>query len=240
MMRPSPPADRTPMEPLSDAKIIDSWHGNALPWTRAVREGRIESRRLVTDRAILDAVLARAPRSVLDLGCGEGWLAHALAGAGIEVTGIDAVPALIEQARAGGPGDFRTMSYEDFATGQLDARFDAVVCNFSLLGEDAAEQAVAAARSLLNPGGAVLVQTLHPLVACGDQPYRDGWRNGSWAGFGAEFSDPAPWYFRTVESWTKLFWRHALRLAELREPLHPATDKPASIVFIAEIVEQRS
>jgi 2-polyprenyl-3-methyl-5-hydroxy-6-metoxy-1,4-benzoquinol methylase len=229
-----------PMKPLSDAKIIDSWHGNALPWTRAVREGRIESRRLVTDRAILDAVLARAPRSVLDLGCGEGWLAHALAGAGIEAVGIDAVPALIEQARAAGPGDFRAMSYEDFAAGQLDIRFDAVACNFSLLGEASVEQAVAAARSLLNPGGAVLVQTLHPLVACGDRPYRDGWRAGSWAGFGAEFSDPAPWYFRTVESWIKLFSRHALRLTELREPLHPATDKPASILFIAEIVEPRS
>jgi hypothetical protein len=28
---------RISMDPLSDAKIIDSWHTNATPWTAAVR-----------------------------------------------------------------------------------------------------------------------------------------------------------------------------------------------------------
>ena len=66
------------MDPLSDEKIVESWHTNATPWTSAVREQRIESRRLVTDRAIVDAVFSRKPNSVLDLGCGEGWLVRAL------------------------------------------------------------------------------------------------------------------------------------------------------------------
>jgi len=56
------------MDPLSDEKIVDSWHTNATPWTSAVREQRIESRKLVTDRAIVDAVISRKPTSVLDLG----------------------------------------------------------------------------------------------------------------------------------------------------------------------------
>src|ERR1700689_2940465 len=67
---------------LSDAKIVESWRNNAHAWTSAVREQRIDSRALVTDRAIVDAVLARAPRSVLDIGCGEGWLARRLGGRG--------------------------------------------------------------------------------------------------------------------------------------------------------------
>jgi len=54
-----------------EAKIVDSWCKNALTWTVAVREGRIESRQ-ITDRAIVDAVLSRSPRSVLDIGCGVG------------------------------------------------------------------------------------------------------------------------------------------------------------------------
>jgi hypothetical protein len=49
-----------------------SWQANADAWTAAVREQRIESRRLVTDAAIL--ALALAPLRILDLGCGEGWL----------------------------------------------------------------------------------------------------------------------------------------------------------------------
>ena len=44
------------VDPLSDAKIIDSWHKNAAPWTAAVRDNQIESRRLVTNQAIVDAI----------------------------------------------------------------------------------------------------------------------------------------------------------------------------------------
>ena len=48
-----------------------SWQANADAWTAAVREQRIESRRLVTDVAILQAILALSPKRILDLGCGE-------------------------------------------------------------------------------------------------------------------------------------------------------------------------
>lgn len=74
------------IDPLSDAKIVDSWH-NAAPWTAAVREGRIESRSLITNRAIIETVLRRSPATVLDIGCGEGWLVRELAGHGIRAGG---------------------------------------------------------------------------------------------------------------------------------------------------------
>lgn len=223
--------------PFSDARILDSWARNAVPWTTAVRERQIESRHLVTDQAIVNAVLDRSPRSVLDLGCGEGWLARALTASGIEVIGIDAIPALIEQAQQAGAGDFRVMSYEDVAAGRLKLSVDAVVCNFALLGDESVAGLFGVVRSLLKPHGAFLVQTLHSLTACGDHPYQDGWRQGSWAGFSADFSDAAPWYFRTLESWIRLFAKHGLRLLELREPLHPQTQKPASVIFMAQAAD---
>ncbi|OOG48769.1 SAM-dependent methyltransferase [Rhodanobacter sp. C01] len=225
------------MDPLSDAKIVDSWGRNAAPWAAAVRRRQIESRRLVTDRAIVEATLSRSPRSVLDLGCGEGWLVRELTAAGIEAIGIDAIPALVEQARQAGGGDFRVMTYEDVAAGKFDTSVDAVVCNFALLGNESVAGLFGAVRSLLNPRGNLLIQTLHPLAACGDAPYQDGWRAGSWTGFNTDFSDPAPWYFRTLESWVGLFAGHGLRLLELREPLHPQTQKPASVIFIAQVTD---
>src|SRR5690349_24530092 len=104
------------MDPLSDEKVVQSWQTNAVPWTSAVREERIESRRLVTDRAIVDAVLSRQPQSVLDLGCGEGWLVRALSAQGVQrVIGVDVVPVLVEQARATGGGEFHVASYEAIA-----------------------------------------------------------------------------------------------------------------------------
>src|ERR1700674_1682806 len=80
-----PPSFHTSMtpDPLSDARIVDSWRKNASPWTTAVRENQIASRALVTNKAIIDAVLSRSPRTVLDIGCGEGWLVRSLSEHGI-------------------------------------------------------------------------------------------------------------------------------------------------------------
>jgi 2-polyprenyl-3-methyl-5-hydroxy-6-metoxy-1,4-benzoquinol methylase len=222
------------MDPLSDAKIIDSWHTNATPWTSAVREQRIESRKLVTDAAVVDAVMSRNPKSILDIGCGEGWLSRALGARGVEnVYGVDVVPALIDQANAAGGGEFKVASYEAIAGGALDLRVDVAVANFALIGKEAVDDLIRTSPRLLNPGGALIVQTLHPVIGTGDQPYEDGWRKGSWAGFSDDFSDPAPWYFRTVETWVALIASSGLRLVEMREPIHPTTRKPASVIFVA-------
>lgn len=221
-------------EPFSDAKIVESWGINAVPWTAAVREGQIESRKQITDQAITDSVVSRLPRSVLDIGCGEGWLVRELATRNMHVVGTDAVQKLIEEARRAGGGDFRVLSYEEIAAGKLKVSVDVVVCNFALLGKESVEGVFGAVPSLLNSHGAFVVQTLHPVMACGDLPYRDGWREGSWAGFSTDFSNPAPWYFRTLESWIKLFIDNGFQLCEVREPIHPKTRKPASIIFVGE------
>jgi len=221
------------IEPLSDGKIIEAWKRNAGPWTNAVRAGEIESRRSVTDRAILDAVLACKPQTVIDLGCGEGWLALAIQQNGIEVTAMDAVPALALAAKQAGVVDSRVMSYEEIAEGQLKLSADVVVCNFSLLGKESVDGLLRAIPTLLKPDGALIVQTLHPLVSCGDLPYVDGWRAGSWAGFSAEFSDAPPWYFRTLGTWLELIRTSGLTLHALHEPVDPRTGRPASVVFRA-------
>ncbi len=220
-----------------DRQIVDSWSANASPWIRAVRDRDIESRKLVTDQAIVDAVMNRNPGTVLDLGCGEGWLARKLHARGVEVTGVDVVPVLVDAARQAGAGDFYTMSYEDVAGGRLEVSVDIVVCNFSLIGAQVVDDLIHATPSLLKAGGTLIVQTLHPVAACGDQPYVNGWREGSWAGFSNEFTDPAPWYFRTIEGWTGLFEAAGFSRIEISEPVHPDTRLPASIIFCATVSE---
>ncbi|WP_426271658.1 class I SAM-dependent methyltransferase [Dyella kyungheensis] len=216
----------------SEALILDAWHANAQAWEAAVREGRIESRKLATDQAIVELVLSRVPRTVIDVGCGEGWLARALAAQGIEVLGVDAVPALVEAASAKGGGDFRVVSYEDMAAGALKQRADVVVCNFSLLGGASVDALLAAVPALLEPDGVLAIQTLHPLMA-GVEPYADGWRDGSWAGCGDGFGQPAPWYFRTLGSWVTAIQKAGLTVLAIKEPIHPHTERPASVIFLA-------
>lgn len=222
------------IKPLNEATIVESWYRNAAPWVKAVREGKIESRVLATNEAIIHAIREQHPNRIIDIGCGEGWLANRLASTGIEVLGIDVVPALIAQASAEGSARFQIMTYEMLARGVIRETFDVAVCNFSLLGESSVNDLLRTLPSMLNPGGKLIVQTIHPAFGCGDQPYVDGWRKGSWAGLDQNFSDPAPWYFRTLASWIALFNQNGLTLREIREPRHPKTGKPASILFISE------
>ena len=220
-------------DPIGDEKIVQSWLKNASPWTAAVRQNQIESRGLVTNRAVVDAVLSRSPRTVLDIGCGEGWLVRTLAESGVKAIGVDVVAALVEDAARAGGGEFRVVSYEEIAAGELDVSVDVVAANFSLIGKESVEGVLRRIPGLLTENGALVIQTLHPVVASGDLPYEDGWRRGSWAGFSDDFSDPAPWYFRTLDSWKSLLAETGFELLEVREPIHPGTGKPASVIFIA-------
>ena len=120
-----------------DRALAASWDRNAANWTRVVREGLIPSRRAGTDAAVLDAITERAPRRLLDIGCGEGWLIRAVtARTGCTAVGIDGAEALIAAARAADPvNDYRMLDYGDLGAAEIGADFDVVVFNYSLFAE---------------------------------------------------------------------------------------------------------
>ena len=219
------------MEKEPESAIIDSWRKNVAPWIRAVRQEEIESRNLVTNQAVLDAIVSRTPTNVLDIGCGEGWLVRALVDKGIDAMGIDAIPEFIESANQAGKGRFKTLSYEECSISPIGNTFDMLVCNFSLFGDASVNTVFESAKSLLNSDGSLLVQTLHPESIQQDAT-KDGWREGSWQGFSSDFQDPAPWYFRSTASWKQLFQRTGFALLDIIEPCNPRTGRPASIIFI--------
>ena len=221
------------MSMLTDESIVEAWSRNSDPWVAAVRGKEIASRALVTDAAIVAAVRSCAPGTGVDLGCGEGWLVRALPE--VRMVGVDAIAGLVAAAQASSGGDFRVMSYEEIAAGGLRLSADVAVCNFSLIGDAATAGLLRAAPTYLRPGGTLIVQTVHPLAACGDAPYVDGWREGSWAGFSSDFADAPPWYFRTLASWVALFADSGLHLTSLREPVHPDTGKPVSLIMMGQL-----
>jgi 2-polyprenyl-3-methyl-5-hydroxy-6-metoxy-1,4-benzoquinol methylase len=220
-------------DPDREAALIWSWMANADAWTRAVREGRIESRRVATDTAIVEAVAALRPGRVLDLGCGEGWLMRALAERGISSIGLDVSLELVMAAEETGGGRYRCCSYEELVDDPTRAGgpYDAIACNFSLLGADLVPL-LRALRANLSPGGAVVIQTVHPWTAAGDEGYADGWRTETFDAFGGEFAEPMPWYFRTLQSWVDALRAGGFRLTDLREPVHPGTGKPVSLLMV--------
>jgi len=213
--------------------LLDSWQHNAQAWIDAVRSGSIESRRQVTDQAILLAILGRQPERVLDLGCGEGWLLRALGDRGVEAVGVDGDRALVDAARAAGSAEVHLASYAQLAAGQacVGKDYDLICANFALLQQDIIPL-LTAMNALLVPGGALVIQTLHPwTVADGD--YQDGWREESFAGFAGDWQ-VMPWYFRTLASWLNALDMAGLRLVGLQEPQHPQSALPQSLLMVAE------
>lgn len=223
--------------PSLDARLRDSWESNATAWTAAVREQRIPSRRAGTDAAIVAACTGLDARRVLDVGCGEGWLARAIARASRDILGIDGSAGLIEQAAAlPMPGvRFATVSYEELIADAHAAAgpWELIVCNFALLSDPLSPLLGALARRLA-PEGRLLIQTVHPWVAMGDGPYECGWREEPFHGFGVAFPAAMPWYFRTLSSWCRELEVAGLCIREMEEPLHPETRRPLSMLLHCE------
>ncbi|ACK70156.1 Methyltransferase type 12 [Gloeothece citriformis PCC 7424] len=215
-------------------QIKRSWEANAPAWTEAVRSGAIESRTLATNAAIVQALWERTPRLVLDLGCGEGWLTRILRERGIEAVGVDGSAQLIELAQEKGGGIFHHYSYaEIIATPEiLGGDFDAIACNFALLEPDILPL-LKSLHSCLTPEGVLIIQTVHPWSGRGEDKYSDGWRIETFASFGQGFTEAMPWYFRTLSSWISLLSSGGYFLDDLREPAHPDSGEPLSLLLVA-------
>lgn len=220
--------------PHSD-NILQSWQSNAHNWIESIDQNQIESRKLITNQAIIEAVLKYKPKKVLDLGCGEGWLTRSLTEKGIQTVGIDGTAGLIENARQKGKGIFEVITYEEIISGVEipHAPFDCIVINFGLFLKEEVEDLLRALHKYRVSGGHLIVQTLHPFFKINqDKPYLSSWEDNGWAGLGEQYTEAFPWYNRTLSDWVSLFIDTGYILEELQEPLNPITQKPQSMIFV--------
>ncbi|MDO9466714.1 MAG: bifunctional 2-polyprenyl-6-hydroxyphenol methylase/3-demethylubiquinol 3-O-methyltransferase UbiG, partial [Thiobacillus sp.] len=113
----------------------------------------------------IDQQAALAGKTVLDVGCGGGILAEAMAGAGAQVTGIDLSEKALKVAtlhlyESGKSVDYQLVSAEDFAA-QHAGEFDVVTCMEMLEHVPDPASVVAACARLVKPGGWVFFSTLN-------------------------------------------------------------------------------
>ena len=220
---------------LGPSDLLDrSWDDNARAWTAIVRERQIESRRVATDQAIVDAVLRHSPGRLVDVGCGEGWLCRVLSEHGVKCVGVDGSSDLIRAAQSADPeGEYHVLRYGDFGRlPEVVKSTDLAVFNFALLHEEIAPL-LTAVHGILRPHGTLLIQTVHPWTAMGASDYVDGWRTEDFAWSACRFPRSMPWYFRTLESWVKTIRDSGFILDDVTEPVHPQNHKPLSLLLSA-------
>lgn len=122
---------------------------------------------LITEWAhrLADAVNIQKNQRVLDVACGTGILARAIAervGAGGSVSGVDANPGMLAVANRLAPeiewreGNAEALPYNDDS-------FDAVVCQFGLMLFSAPETALQEMSRVLSPGGYLGAAVFGPL-----------------------------------------------------------------------------
>jgi ubiquinone/menaquinone biosynthesis C-methylase UbiE len=117
--------------------------------------------RATTDIAMLERVVPVAGLTAVDVGCGTGWLARALATAGARVTALEITGDLLAAAQAAG----EEQAGVEYAVGRAealplaDATQDLVVFMRSLhhVPIEYMDRALVEARRVLRPGGAVYV-----------------------------------------------------------------------------------
>ncbi|MEF9944834.1 MAG: bifunctional 2-polyprenyl-6-hydroxyphenol methylase/3-demethylubiquinol 3-O-methyltransferase UbiG, partial [Burkholderiaceae bacterium] len=113
----------------------------------------------------IDHLAPLAGKSVLDVGCGGGVLAEAMAARGAQVTGIDLTVKLLKVAElhsleSGVAVNYQESTAEDWARDHA-GQYDVVTCMEMLEHVPDPASVVRAVASLVKPGGRVFFSTIN-------------------------------------------------------------------------------
>lgn len=152
----------------------NGWQESAAAWIAEQGKEGDFGRKYVLDPIMLPRTLARGPRTVLDVGCGEGRFCRMLRREGIRATGIDPATALLDYARKKDPGGTYLEAFAERLPFN-DGSFDMVVSYLTLIDIPDYRAAIHEMARVLRPGGALLIANLTSFnTACEE----GGWVRG--------------------------------------------------------------
>jgi ubiquinone/menaquinone biosynthesis C-methylase UbiE len=211
------------------AETRDFWDRVAADWQIQVGSDGDRNRVLNSDPVLWRFLGDVQGHSVLDAGCGTGYLSRKLHERGARVTGIDLSARMIEIARAQSAGiDFRVDSCTELRSLD-DGLFDRLVSNYVLMDLPDLSGALSAFHRVLKPGGLAILVFSHPCFPQG-MAGREGdavryfWAfsyfeerkivDPPWGHFTADFI----WFHRPLSTYWKAFVTAGFQIVDLEEP----------------------
>ncbi len=149
------------MEPRPPLEGFSAWYDDQQGDT-----GDLWHRTLIDPGLFAALGEVRPGERILDVGCGNGYIARRLARAGARVTGIDASPELIARAREREGRDPLGVVYLEGDAARLDgladASFDTALANMSLMDIEDAAGAIRSVARVVVEGGSFVFSISHP------------------------------------------------------------------------------
>ncbi len=228
-----------PAHGKDDAQIAREWNAVAELRARQIRERKDIS----FHRVLLPYILKTSTRSdlssVVDVGCGTGFVSRELDRLSPRVIGVDLSAQSIETARAEAAKEndgnlaFVNASVEEYATSELEGSFTLAVANMTLSAVASLDATVRAVARLLAPGGHLIFTITHPCF----WPLYWGYAEAEWFDYKSEIFIEAPFRIslesrsapvtthvhRPLERYIETLLAAGLRIAELAE-LKPTPD----------------
>lgn len=148
---------------------IKSWNKIAREYDKLITRGDFFREQLLnpTVNALLPYLNGKR---ILDAGCGQGYLAHAMHTKGASVIGIDAAENLIKIAKEHyTESDSLAFSVHDLKKPLtfFNGSFDGVIANMVLMDFDPIEGTMNELGRITKAGGFFIFSILHPIFICG-------------------------------------------------------------------------
>lgn len=140
--------------------IRHHWDWRASTFDDATEHGLASEEQRKAWLDLLSRLAGRAPRRVLDVGCGTGFLAFRFAELGHTVTGIDLSPQMIERARRKAEQEGRQIDFrvcDAAALDSADGTYDLVVARHVIWNLPSPERGVAEWLRVLRPEGRLVL-----------------------------------------------------------------------------------
>ncbi|HUD20212.1 MAG TPA: class I SAM-dependent methyltransferase [Patescibacteria group bacterium] len=140
------------------------WEQIADIWDKGIGEKGDIRHELVINPIVGEFLGDLHGKTVLDAGCGNGYISRKMAKTAKKVVGVDFTEKLVEIAITRSQ-NFHNIEYkvENLEALQLsDALFDVVLCNMVLMDLANLDRAVAEIARVTKPGGLIVISTQHP------------------------------------------------------------------------------